>query len=390
MSGVGAGIDERSTVELARELVRVESVNPSLVPGGSGEGEIAELVAGWLDDAGLEVEVREPRPGRPSVVGRLRGRGEGPSLMLNAHMDTVGVDGMEDPFSARLEDGRIHGRGAYDMKGALAACMTAAAAVADAALPPGGDLLVAAVADEEDASLGTRDVLRDHRPDGAVVTEPTGLELCVAHKGFVWVEIRTRGRAAHGSRPDLGVDANRAMGRVLVALDGLEEELRGREPHPLLGHGSLHVGVLEGGSGVSTYADGCRARVERRTLPGEDPEAVVQEIRDAIRRAGAGDGGPRAGMEVQLVRSAFTADTRGAVASALEAAAREELGREIRRVGEGPWMDSALLREAGTDTVVFGPAGEGAHADREWVDASSVVRLARVLAGTAVRYCGRA
>mgnify|MGYP006308028167 CR=1 FL=1 len=144
MSGVGDGIDHREAVELARERVRVESVNPALDPGGSGEGEIAALVAGWLDDAGLEVEVREPRPGRPSVVGRLRGRGDGPSLMLNAHMDTVGVEGMEDPFSARLEEGRIHGRGAYDMKGALAACMSAAAALAEAGAPLRGDLLVAA------------------------------------------------------------------------------------------------------------------------------------------------------------------------------------------------------------------------------------------------------
>jgi acetylornithine deacetylase/succinyl-diaminopimelate desuccinylase-like protein len=184
---------------VARDLVRINSVNPTLSPGGPGEREIADYTAGVLERMGLEVTRHEPAPGRVSVTGRLRGTGGGRSLMLNAHYDTVGVDGMADPFSGAIRDGRLYGRGAYDMKGALAACIAAARAIAESGPRLAGDLVVAAVADEEDASLGTRD-LAEHVPvDGAIVTEPTALDLCVAHKGFIWIELEIKGLAAHGS-----------------------------------------------------------------------------------------------------------------------------------------------------------------------------------------------
>lgn len=383
-------LESAETVELARKLVGIESVNPSLDPSGSGEGDIAGFVADWLSREGLSVEVREPETGRASVLGRLSGTGDGPSLMLNAHLDTVGAEGVEDPFSGRLAEGRIHGRGAYDMKGALAACMAAAAAIGRSDAPLRGDLVIAAVADEEHASLGTRDLLADHRTDGAVVAEPTGLELCVAHKGFMWLEAWTEGRAAHGSRRDEGVDANRRMGRLLVELDELDRELQARPAHPLLGTGSLHVGVLEGGTGVSTYAARCRARIERRTVPGEDAAEAEDEIRallDRVARDGTGCG---AGLERALTRSPFEADPEGDLAAAVRGSASRHLGREPAVVGEGPWTDAALLQEAGVETVVFGPEGSGAHADEEWVEADSVVALARVLEATAREFCGTA
>ncbi|HEX9084685.1 MAG TPA: M20/M25/M40 family metallo-hydrolase, partial [Gemmatimonadaceae bacterium] len=217
---------------LTCDLVAIESVNPDLVNHGSGEKAIATFVASWLRDQGLIVEIVETVSGRPSVVAILRGKGGGRSLMLNAHMDTVGAGGMQDAFKPFVESGRIHGRGAYDMKGSLAAIMVAAkhAGAVDLA----GDVIVTAVADEEVASIGTSSILERFRADAAIVTEPTELRLCTAHKGFVWLEAEVSGLAAHGSRADIGVDAIARMGPILSGLTQLDQTLRGGRRHPLL------------------------------------------------------------------------------------------------------------------------------------------------------------
>jgi len=381
-----ANVDPDDTLRLLRDLVRIDSVNPRLVEGAAGEAEVAAHVAGELRDAGLEVETREATPGRVSVVGRLRGDlGAGPSFMLNAHTDTVGVEDMEDPFSAELRDGRVYGRGAYDMKGGLAACIEAAKALARAGAPFPGELVVAAVADEEHSSVGTADVLTEYSADAAVVTEPTGLELCTAHKGFAWMEVRTEGRAAHGSQFEVGRDANMRMGRVLSRLEELEREVRSRDPHPLLGPPSLHAPLLRGGTGISTYADRCTLRIERRTVPGETGEQVageVEAILDDLREASDFE----ASLETLLVRSPFEVDGDAGVVRALEDASERVLGRTPEHVGENPWMDSALLADAGIETAVLGPRGAGAHAEEEWVEVESVIDLARILSVAAADY----
>ncbi len=243
-------VDGDYATRTLQDLVRINSVNPGLDPGAPGECEIAAYVADALERLGLKVTLHEPQPGRVSVVGRLKGSGPGRSLMLNAHVDTVDAAGMEDPFSGAIRDGRLYGRGAFDMKGGLAASMAAVKALADAGCPHNGEVLVAAVADEEYASLGTEDLVTRYHPDAAIVTEPTALDICLAHKGFAWFEVTTSGRAAHGSRFDLGIDANMRMGRVLAGLDALEQDLRARPPHPLVGPPSLHAATLAGGSGA--------------------------------------------------------------------------------------------------------------------------------------------
>jgi acetylornithine deacetylase len=383
-----AAIDRDALLELVSGLVRIESVNPEIEAGGGGEGRIAAWLADRLREMGLGVDVHEAAPGRPSVVGRLRGAGGGRSLMLNAHLDTVGVAGMADPFAATVSDGRLYGRGAFDMKGSLAACVAAVGSIRAARIPLAGDVVIAAVADEEHASLGTRDVLRRIRVDGAIVTEPTSLRICRAHKGFVWIEIETLGRAAHGSRFDLGIDANLAMGRVLVELAALERELRGREPHPLVGPPSLHAATLEGGSGLSTYASSCVLRVERRTVPGESLDRVLEEMRAVLARAADGEPELRTEMRVLMSREPFEVAPEGRLVRSLQRAARATLGTETPHAGQSFWMDAALLSAAGIETVVFGPSGEGAHAVEEWVDIDSLVSLAGTLARAAVDYCG--
>src|ERR687895_561688 len=190
---------EREIVELTSRLVAIDSVNPDLVAGGAGEAEAAAFVAAWAASEGLAAELLEGTPGRPSVLVRSRASGDGPTLLLCGHIDTVGVDGMSDPHEPRVEGDRLHGRGAYDMKAGVAAALMACREAARLGLP--GTVMVAAVADEEHASIGVQEALRSVSADAAVVTEPTELQVAIAHKGFAWFEIEVDGRAAHGSRP---------------------------------------------------------------------------------------------------------------------------------------------------------------------------------------------
>ena len=379
-------IDTGYITRVLQDLVRINSVNPVLDPSAPGERAIAEYVGEAMSALGADVRYHEPKAGRVSVVARLDGSAPGRSLMFNAHADTVDVAGMPEPFSGELRDGRVYGRGAFDMKGGLAAMMGAVKALADAGSPHAGEVLLAAVADEEYASLGTEDLVRHYRPDAAIVTEPTALDICVAHKGFAWFEVTTRGRAAHGSRFELGVDANMRMGRVLASLETLEREVRERTPHPRLGPPSLHAATIAGGSGLSTYAASCRLQIERRTIPGESREAVTNEIRALLRRQVELDQSFEADFEVLLVREPFEVAEDAAIVRALTDAATAVLGRRPSYVGQTPWMDAALLADAGAETVVMGAAGAGAHAKEEWVDLASVHQLAQCLAEAAVRY----
>jgi acetylornithine deacetylase len=382
-----ATLDRDFALATLQGLVRINSINPSLVPGSPGEAEIASFIADTLRAMGAAASHHTPEPGRTSVVGVLPGTGGGRALMLNAHVDTVGVDGMDEPFGGALRDGRVYGRGAYDMKGSLAACLTALKALAEARQRLRGDVLVAAVADEEYASLGTADLIGRYAVDGAIVTEPTELDLCLAHKGFVWVEVETRGRAAHGSRFDLGLDANLRMGRYLARLEGLERALRARPPHPLVGPPSLHAALLSGGSGLSTYAERCKLQIERRTIPGESEAQVAAELQALADALAAEDPTFTASVKPFFVREPFEVAPSAAIVSAVDDAAQAVLGRAPRRLGQTPWMDSALLAAAGVETVVIGPAGAGAHAAVEWVDFESVVKLAEILVRAAQSYC---
>ncbi len=375
------------TSTLAR-MVQIDSVNPFFRGGVGDERTIAAFVAGELARLGLRVETYEPQPHRVSVVGTLPGKGSGRSLMLYGHMDTVGVEGMAEPFSGAVRDGRMYGRGTYDMKGGLVACLAAAKAVVDSGAGLAGDLLVCGAADEEVASLGMLDVLTHVKPDAAVVTEATELDICLAHKGFCWIEVETIGRAAHGSRFDEGIDANLRMGRFLAGLEELEEDVRHRPGHPLVGSPSLHAGVLRGGSAPSVYAARCHLEVERRTVPGETEASCLAELQAIADRLAAADPTFQARLRPLLTRDAFEVSPDAPVVQAVAAAAAEVLPRPPAVIGHTFWMDAAILAAAGVETVVIGPAGAGAHADVEWVDLESVHRLAAILARTAVTVCG--
>ena len=387
-AGSAPSVDPAFVLDALSRYVEIDSVNPAFSAGGGDESGLAAVVADDLRAAGLDVHIVSSAPGRDSVLGVLRGSRPGPSLMLYAHLDTVGIQGMQAPFTAVQRDGRVYGRGAYDMKAGLAACVSAAAALARTAHALDGDLWVAAVADEEAESIGMQTVLDRFTPDAAIVTEPTDHRLCVAHKGFAWFEISVAGRAAHGSRYKEGVDANLRMGRVLSALEELERDLRTASiPHHLVGPPSLHAAVLAGGTGISTYAAESRVQVERRTIPGETEESARAELEGILERLSrAPDFSAR--LETLLWRDAFEARRDSAIVHVVRRAAGRVLGESPSTSGETYWMDAAFLQAAGADTVVFGPRGGGAHAAVEWVEIESTVQVADVLVASACDYLG--
>src|SRR4051812_31182119 len=368
-----APTDHRELAELAAQLVAIDSINPDLIPGAAGEGAIAEFVAGWLRAAGLEVELYEAAPGRPNAVGVARGSGGGRSLLLNAHMDTVGVAGVDTPFSPVVKDGRLHGRGAGGMKGSLAAMMLVGATAVREGFR--GDVIVAAVADEEVGSVGTEELVRRTSADAAIVTEPTEEVVAIAHKGFVAFEVETEGVAAHGSRPDVGVDAIAAMGPVLTGIETLARDLRAGSAHPLLGTGSVHASVIEGGQEYSSYPAHCRLQGERRTIPGESLEHVRNELEELV--AGTG-----ASVTLPFHRGPFESSPDAAVVKALH----RHLGHE-KVGGVAFWADSALLAAAGIPTVVFGPVVGGIHGVDEWVDLDSLERCRAAYLAVARELC---
>ena len=379
----GAGIDSDVTALLAR-LVAIDSVNPSLVAGGAGETEIAAFIVAWARDAGLEADVLEETAGRPRVIVRARGAGGGRTLLLCGHIDTVNVEGMAAPHEPRVDGDRLCGRGAYDMKAGVAAALVAAREAMRLGLA--GDVVVAAVADEEHASIGVQEALRSVRADAAIVTEPTELEIAVAHKGFVWSEVEVTGRAAHGSRPHLGVDAIVKMGPVLTEIAALDRALAGHE-HPLLGRGSVHASVIRGGVELSSYPAECVLGIERRTLPGQTVADVERELAALLDRCRAADQDLRADHRTLLVRDPFEVDRESELVGVVRGAAADVLPAMPPIGGASYWADSSYIAAAGIPTVLFGPSGGGAHAVDEWVSLSDTEVVARTLTRAAARLC---
>ena len=380
-------LERGDAVGLTRALVRADSRNPSLVTGGPGEGDAARLLAGVLDAWGFRVEMHDVAPGRPNVVARIGTPGTR-TLMFNGHLDVVGVAGMRHaPFDADERDGRIYGRGASDMKSGVAAMCAAAALAADGLTH--GELVVAAVVDEEFESRGTRALVdRGVRADAAIVTEPTGLAIMPAHRGFVWVTLAFHGRAAHGSRWELGVDAIRHAGLVLAELDGLDAGELARHTHPLLGRASLHASLIEGGSGMSTYPDRCELKIERRTVPGETPAMVMAEVAAACERVRARRPELRVDLSLALAQSPSDVRPDAPIVQALARALTEQ-AMPVRTDGMSAWTDCALLNEAGIPAICFGPGDIAlAHADEEYVDLEEIPRAAAVLERLARGWCG--
>jgi acetylornithine deacetylase len=382
-------IPRGDAVALARALIQIDSRNPTLVPDSPGEGDCARTLAAVLDDWGFSVQLIDAAPGRPNVVARM-GPTDAPALMLNGHLDVVGVEGMtHEPFSADLKSGRIYGRGSADMKGGLASMC--AAAVTSANRKSERQILITAVVDEEYESLGMRALLAAGvRAEQAIITEPTRLAICPAHRGFAWFDVELKGKAAHGSRYDVGVDAITHAGLLLAELARLEQTREAGPTHPLLGRGSLHASKIQGGVGMSTYPERCSLAIERRTIPGESVEKAAREITDACARVESTR--PEFDARVTLSTAQLPSDVPvdAPVVRRLVGAVERE-GILVSIEGLSAWTDAALLNEAGIPTVCFGPGDIGlAHAAEEFVPVDDIERATRVLARVVREWCGEA
>ena len=384
VSPIEAG-DARS---LARALVRIDSRNPGLTHGGAGEAACVELLRSVLESWGFHTEVYDAAPGRPNLLAYIGAATSDARLMLSGHLDVVGTDGMTHaPFDAVERDGRLYGRGAADMKGGIAAMCAAAWRAAQSGVT--GEIVIAATADEEVESIGTRVMLeRGTRADAAIVAEPTCLDIMPAHRGFVWIEVTVLGRAAHGSRYDVGVDAIRHAGLLLTELDRVDADELPRRVHPLLGRGSLHASFIEGGIGMSTYPDRCVLRLERRTLPGESGAQIVSEVERACNAVRVHRRSFDARVRLVLAQDASDVAADARIVRALGDALRG-CDEEVRVTGMSAWTDSALLNAAGVPAICYGPGDISlAHAAEEYIPLDEIDRATAVLTELAHRWCG--
>jgi succinyl-diaminopimelate desuccinylase len=390
MPALQTATDEAQVQALLSDLVRIESVTPWLIPDGSGEGAIARFMAEWLDDLDVEVQLDEVEPDRPNLVARLRGTGGGPTLCLNAHSDTVGFANWADRALDPVRDGeRLIGLGVADDKACCALGLLVLRALAAGDTPLRGDLMVACTIDEEGSSIGTSHLMDHHEMDAAIVLEPDALPRgVVEHQGFGWIDVIVHGRAAHGSAPEIGVDAIVHMAEVVDRLHRLDRDVFVASPDPMNGRTVFHTGTIQGGTDYATYPNRAVLGIEIGTQPGEhlsdrvaEIEAIFAEIREIEPQF-------RGEVNVALDREPFKAEGHEALWDALDAATVETLGRPLEAAGLNAWTDAALMQAAGVPTILFGPLGGNFHAPDEWVSIPEIVQAASILQGAIVRFCG--
>ncbi len=387
---IEAAIDPDWMARVLREMILIRSENPFDDPPGAGtrEQEMAEYLAGHMADLGMQVEKHDVRPGRPNVFGVLPGSSGRTRLMLAGHMDTARTAGYPDAYEVRVADGKMYGRGACDMKAALAAYLGAARALRLSGARLSGTLILCGIVDEEYQMLGSKAIGQTGRmADQGIIGEPTNLRVCPANKGRVSTKIITRGRAAHSSVPEKGVNAIAAMARVIGSFEDYNRELLGRPPHPLCGNGRFTPGVIRGGVQVNMVPDYCELEVDRRTLPGETRASVYAELQARIDRAdsGAPDFKSEITEPTWLIAPNDIAPSEPVV-QALRGAHVELTGRDP---GVEAFVAGSDAPYMGFPTVICGPGSIAqAHTTCEFVDLGEVVDAARLYLHTALQLLG--
>jgi acetylornithine deacetylase len=375
-------VERESVIQLLGEMVSIDSVNPSLAPDHPGEMELQSFLLGWFEERGISCHLQQVEGDRGNVVAKV-GEGEGRLLMVS-HMDTVGVDDMTiPPFSPVVKGDLLYGRGSADTKGGMAAAMLAMESLHELG-ELDGQLILAATVDEEFEAVGVERLVRGIGADAALVMEPVDMTVVVAHKGFAWMEFRVRGRAAHGSDQELGIDAIDGIGRLIEELRGLGSELRAKV-HDHLGSPTLHSSVIRGGEGWSTYPSLCELRVERRTLPGETIDDIRREMGILLERVR--EHSVEAEGEIVLFRGGTETSSDDEIVMSILEAGRME-GIDLERGGMAAWPEAGILNRHGIPSVVFGPSGCRGHESDEHVSIQSVRQCSRIIRRAAQRFLG--
>ena len=382
-------IDEKFLLDTAVKLVQTDTRNPLLCKDSPGDTQGIKYLAELYDQLGIEYKIHNLDSKQANIVAGIKGKGKGKTLLLNAHLDTVGTDGMKNPFSARIDGDKLFGRGSQDMKGSLAAMIAAAKYIIDNNIELDGSLLIAAVADEEYTSVGTLDLLQNYCVDAAIVTEPTNFSLVTAHRGFIWYEVETTGKAAHGSRYDIGIDANLHMGKFLAELDSHIKELNNQKPDHLVGKPSMHASVIKGGTDISTYSGKCILQIERRTIPGEKETDITAKMQSIIDKLSSENSQFQATVKPFFQRPQFKVSHNAEIVKIAEEILKEHFNSPCVFAGAPFWTDAALMSESGVDTIILGPVGDGLHTENEWVSIKSLKDLTKLLVKISCSFCNK-
>jgi len=364
-------------ITLLNELVQINSINRTL-SDGPGELEIAKFVFQILKTRSLDPDIQNVGHNQRNVAAIIPGKKHNRSLLLNAHLDTVGVDGMNEPFTLKREGDRLYGRGTYDMKGSVAIMLLLADYFTQH--PPPLDILLTFVSDEEDKSTGMEYLVEKWLPQispapvGGIFLEPTEEEIGVCHKGFTWYELAVIGKAAHGSRPEQGIDAILPLRSAMEELSKIQAELLSCNPDPLLGYPALHSSIIRGGSELSVIPSRSCFQWERRTLPDESPRDLTIELERVIQAVNHHPGDHTVTGHKFFVRPPYRVPDDAEILKRLQTVTLES-----KRVGLSFWADSALAGAMGIPSVLFGPVGHGAHAIDEWVSLKSLKKVYEIL-----------
>jgi len=380
-------IDKNETISVLKKLVSIKSVNPD-IEGGEGEIEVSNFIAEYLKKTGLEVHTQEVKDGRFNVVGILKGSGERKGLMFNGHADTVGVRNMTiDPLKPIVENGKLYGRGSCDMKAAIAAMMVTLKAIKESSMSPKGDLIISTVVGEEFDNVGARKLVGFHfsKPLGAVIVgEPTSLRLAIKHKGYINIVIETKGKAAHGSVPEKGINAIEKMAKIIVKLDEMKETAS-MKSNDLLGPPKMHTSMIEGGREWSVIPDQCVLKVEIRTIPEYKKGDALRDLQKIIADLSSKDPNLKASTSIFLDGEPLDTSPNEPIVKSLAQVFEKLKGSKLPIIGAPYWTEAPIFAKGfGAPTCVIGPGDiKQAHTVDEYVMTSEVVDAATIYALTA-------
>ena len=381
-------ISKDEVISVLKDLVSIGSVNPD-IEKGHGEIDVAKYIAEYCEKAGLKVETQDVADGRFNVIATLKGSQPGKTLMLNGHMDTVGIRNMSiDPFKPFIENGRFHGRGASDMKGSIAAMMVASKALSESGASMKGNLVISTVAGEEYDNAGTKKMIDDPRyariADAVIVGEPTSLTLAIAHKGFALTEFTIRGRASHGSVPEAGIDAIEKTARIVLAIEALKREYAAKK-HALLGSPKIHTSIIKGGREWSVIPDQCTLKVEARTIPKHEAKEVHRDLNRIIHRLASKDRDLKASVNLLYSGKSLETSKNDPLVLGLESAFTRIKKRKPKLVGMPYYTEASLFAEALRVPACLMGAGDirQAHAADEYVRVNEVHELSMIYAEAA-------